>query len=133
MTDSARFRLALQRRTVRIASAGLGCVFPLVLLVSGVALWPLFDLVGKDALPGLFALGLGFWFGATRRLPSGRALAIANAAVLVGLVLFIASWPLVNGDIVSFLWIAAALAILFGWAMALPSFVRVLVSLRGRA
>jgi len=108
-------------------------VFPLVLLVSGVALWRLFDLVGKDALPGLFALGLGFWFGATRRLPSGRALAIANAAVLVGLVLFIASWPLVNGDIVSFLWIAAALAILFGWAMALPSFVRVLVSLRGRA
>src|SRR5205823_5991881 len=103
------------------------------LLVSGVALWPLFDLVGKDALPGLFALGLGFWFGATRRLPSGRALAIANAAVLVGLVLFIASWPLENGDIVSFLWIAAALAILFGWAMALPSFVRVLVSLRGRA
>ena len=132
MTAPAGFRLALQSRTVRIAGAGLGCVFPLVVLVSGVALWPLFDLVGKDALPALFALGLGFWFGATRRLPSGRALAIANAALLVGLVLFIASWPLVNGDIVSFLWIAAALAMLFGWAMAVPSFARVLVSLSGR-
>jgi len=133
VTAPAGFRLALQSRTVRIAGTALGGLLPLTVLVSGVALWPLFDLVGKDALPGLFALGLGFWFGATRRLPSGRALAIANAAVLVGLVLFIASWPLVNGDIVSFLWIAAALAILFGWAMALPSFVRVLVSLRGRA
>ncbi len=132
MTDSARFRLALQRRTVRIAGAGLGCVFPLVVLVSGVALWPLFDLVGKDALPGLFALGLGFWFGATRRLPSGRALAIANAALVVGLVLFLASWPMQSLDIVSFLWIAAALAMLFGWAMAVPSFARVLMSLRGR-
>src|SRR5438067_13104537 len=118
MTDSTRFRLALQRRTVRIAGAGLGCVFPLVLLVSGVALWPLFDLVGQDALPGLLALGLGFWFGATRRLPSGRALAIANAAVLVGLVLFLASGPVENGHIVSFMWISAALAMLFGWAMA---------------
>jgi len=132
VTAPAGFRLALQSRTVRIAGAGLGCVFPLVVLVSGVALWPLFDLVGQDAVPGLLALGLGFWFGATRRLPSGRALAIANAAVLVGLVLFLASGPIQNLDIVSFLWIAAALAMLFGWAMAVPSFARVLMSLRGR-
>ena len=112
MTAPAGFRLALQSRTVRIAGTALGCVFPLTVLVSGVALWPLFDLVGKDALPGLFAVGLGFWFGATRRLPSGRALAIANAAVLVGLVLFLASGPVENGHIVSFMWISAALAML---------------------
>ena len=93
---------------------------------------PLFDLVGQDAVPGLLALGLGFWFGATRRLPSGRALAIANAAVLVGLVLFLASGPVENGHIVSFLWIAAALAMLFGWAMAVPSFARMVISLRRR-
>ena len=132
MTAPAGFRLALQSRTVRIAGTALGCVFPLTVLVSGVALWPLFDLVGKDALPGLFAVGLGFWFGATRRLPSGRALAIANAAVLVGLVLFLASGPVENGHIVSFMWISAALAMLFGWAMAVPSFARMLISLRGR-
>src|SRR5256885_15036254 len=102
MTDSARFRLALQTRAVRIAGAALGCVFPLVVLVSGVALWPLFDLVGQDALPGLLALGLGFWFGATRRLPSGRALAIANAAVAVRVVPFISHLPLAKGDIWSF-------------------------------
>ena len=132
MTAPAGVRLALQSRTVRIAGTALGGLLPLTVLVSGVALWPLFDLVGKDALPGLFALGLGFWFGATRRLPSGRALAIPNAALVVGLVLFLASGPMQNLDIVSFLWIAAALAILFGWAMAVPSFARVLVSLTGR-
>jgi len=132
MTAPSRARLAIGNRTVRIVGAGLGCLFPFVVLVSGVALWPLFDLVGQDALLGLVALGLGFWFGATGRLPSGRALAIANTAVLVGLVLFVASGPMENVDIVSFLWISAALALLFGWAMALPSFVRVLMSLRGR-
>jgi len=131
MTAPSRARLPLGNRTVRIAGAALGG-FPLVVLVSGVALWPLFDLVGQDALPGLLALGLGFWFGATRRLPSGRALAIANAAVLVGLVLFLASGPVENGHIVSFMWISAALAMLFGWAMAVPSFARMLISLRGR-
>ena len=93
---------------------------------------PLFDLVGQDALPGLLALGLGFWFGATRRLPSGRALAIANAALVVGLFLFLASGMMQNLDIVSFLWLAAALAMLFDWAMAVPSFARVVISLRRR-
>ena len=131
MTAPSRARLPLGNRTVRIAGAALGG-FPLVVLVSGVALWPLFDLVGQDALPGLLALGLGFWFGATRRLPSGRALAIANAAVLVGLVLFLASGPVENGHIVSFMWISAALAMLFGWAMAVPGFARMVISLRGR-
>jgi hypothetical protein len=111
---------------------GLGFLFPLAVLLSGITFWPLAGLLGSDPLLALVAIALGLWIGGTRYLPSGRSLVIGDLAVLAGLLAFFGSVRDPNVSFLSPIWTIASLAWLFGWAAVAVVAVRMLLSLRGR-
>jgi hypothetical protein len=120
----------MSRVGVRAVLIGLGWLFPLAVLISGITLWPLAGLLGSDPLLGLVAIALGLWVGGTRYLSSTQALALGDVAVLFGLVAFLAGGTNISTAFLSPLWTLAALAWLFGWAAVAVSVVRILGALR---
>ena len=110
-------------------------VSSVLLLLTGVLWYPIFDLVIGLFGAAVLALVLGFWFGGFARLSGALALAIANAAVLVGLVSYIAGLMLFgwNSGAAPFFFSGGAITLVFGYAALVGSLMRTLVRTLSKA
>lgn len=70
--------------TLLIAINAIGCLLSGLLLVSGFLWYLFFALVLATLGAAIVVLVLGFWFGGYGRVPGALALAVGNAAVLIG-------------------------------------------------
>ena len=108
----------MTRRTILVAINAVGSVLSALLLLSGILWYPLITLVFGMFGAAVLAVVLGFWFGGYGRVPRALAVAIGNAAVVIGLVSYVAVFSLINSnaDVVAVSFYTGATVLVFGYA-----------------
>ena len=102
---------------------GLGLIASALVLASGIIWYPMIEVAVFAPLPLLFAVVVGFWFGAS--WPARLALGAGNAAVIVGFAGILTLFGIAgSGPVAPILSYGAGLMMALGYALIGGSLVR---------